>query len=92
MRIGKTMRQIMHQMEALGSELGRPPSRAELREQLPDELDESNVTKALRALQGYGLITMVGHGHYVLRTTLDGRVVTYHQTVGLLPVTRGTTK
>lgn len=83
MRIGKRMRRIMYLLESLGNELGRPPSRVELREELPEEFDNSNTTKALRALQGYGLIELVGHGHYVLRTTLDGRVVTYTQTVGL---------
>ena len=83
MRIGKTMRRVWYVLEALGSEHGRPPSMAEIREMLSD-VDQSNITKALRSLQGYALVQLVGHGHYVLLRTLDGRPVTFAQQVGLV--------
>ena len=42
------------------------------------------MSKSLTGLERYGFVENVGHGHYVLRKTLDGRVVTFAQHVGLM--------
>ena len=83
MRIGRNMRKIIAEVERLGSVHGRPPSLTELKDSM-GEMRSSDVSKSLLGLQKYGFVEMVGHGHYVLRKTLDGRVVTFSQHVGLI--------
>ena len=79
-RIGHNMRALMSAIEVFGADHGRTPSRQELRQLV--EIEETKVTHALRKLAGYGRLEATGGGQYVLRRTLDGRPVTYTQTIG----------
>jgi Mn-dependent DtxR family transcriptional regulator len=83
MKIGRNMREVILFMESFGAEHGRSPSSVEMKECL--DVANCDIVKALKKLQSYSLVEMVGHGHYVLRRTTDGRCVTYTQHVGLLP-------
>ena len=83
MRIGRNMRKVIQQLERLGAEFGRPPCLSELKQSIP-EMRPADVSKSLTGLERYGFVENVGHGHYVLRKALDGRVVTFAQHVGLM--------
>jgi len=80
MKIGRNMRAIIWALEAHGHEHGRPPSRQELR--AATGITPQAATVALQRLADAGHVCGVGGGHYVLVRTLDGRPVTYTQTIG----------
>ena len=78
--MGKNMRLVLGVMAELGSELGRPPTRFEIGEALP-EVSKAKVTHALKALSAGGMVEEVEVSHYVQLKTFDGKAVVWKREV-----------
>ena len=69
-------------MLTLTTDLGRPPTRAELAAALPEWADTSAVGRVLRRLVDGGLVDEVTPGDFVLTRTRSGEAITYLVEVG----------
>ena len=69
-------------MLRLTTDLGRPPTRAELAAALPEWADTSAVGRVLRRLVEGGFVEEVTPGDFVLVRTRVGGVITYLVEVG----------